>query len=105
MESHEPLVAQAERDIDDVKDEVSVTKERWDKLNTDVDEQLDKMTELNNKFKEITDKIEPIEETITCCEQAVDNLEPIGLDKEKGHDQIHQLDVCTFFMLSIKSPA
>lgn len=101
MKSHEPLVEKAERDVEEVKSDVALTKERWDKLNAEVDERLDKMNDLNNKLKEITERMEPIEEFVTCCEQTLENLEPIGIDKEKGNQQIAELDVCGILWHSV----
>lgn len=101
VKSHEPLVEKAERDVEEVKSDVVLTKERWEKLNAEVDERLDKFNGLNDKLKEINEKLEPIEEYVTCCEQTVENLEPIGIDKDKGHKQIAEIDVCNTFSNNI----
>lgn len=91
--SHEPLVEAAETDTDKVKDEVANTKERWEKLNVTWQERLDNLDDLNKKVEEIDELIEPVEELIACSEQTIENLAPIGLDREKGKEQIADLDV------------
>jgi len=48
---------------------------------------------LNKKVEEIDELIEPVEELIACSEQTIENLAPIGLDREKGKEQIADLDV------------
>ena len=35
----------------------------------------------------------PLEEFIQATEQTIDNLEPFGLDTEKGETQLKELDV------------
>lgn len=89
----EPLVESAETDTDKVHSETETIKDRWNKLNVTWDERLDNLNQLNEKVKEIDEIIEPVEEIITCCEQTLENLEPIGLDKDKGHQQISELEV------------
>ena len=76
-----------------MQSETSTTKDRWEKLNTKWDGRLNDLNDLNDKVKEIDEIIEPVEEVITCCEQTLDNLAPIGLDKDKGHEQIKDLEV------------
>ena len=93
----EPLVESAETDTDKVKSETETTKDRWNKLNVTWDERLNNLNNLNDKVKEIDEIIEPVEEVITCCEQTLENLAPIGLDKDKGHEQIADLEVRKYF--------
>ena len=76
-----------------MKEDVELTTERWEKLIVKLNERLDHLNNLNDKLNEIDEIIEPIEELVTCCEQTVDNLAPIGMDKEKGKDQISDLEV------------
>ena len=98
----EPLVESAETDTDKVQSETETTKDRWNKLNVTWDERLDNLNKLNDKVKEIDEIIEPVEEVITCCEQTLENLAPIGLDKDKGHEQIADLEVRNFINISIR---
>uniref|UniRef100_A0A7M5V1J7 Uncharacterized protein n=1 Tax=Clytia hemisphaerica TaxID=252671 RepID=A0A7M5V1J7_9CNID len=90
--SEEPLVEAAESDTEKVNNEVATTKDRWEKLNVTWDERLDNLQGLKDKVNEIDEIIEPVEEAVVCCEQVVDNLAPIGLDKDKGHEQIDELE-------------
>ena len=93
MACEEPLVESAETDTDKVKSEAATTKDRWEKLNATWNDRLDSLNDLTDKVKEIDEIIEPVEEVIACCEQTLENLAPIGLDKDKGHEQIEDLEV------------
>merc|ERR1712176_846025 len=92
VESHTPLVQTAEVDTEKVVEEVALTTERWNKLTANLDQRSEYFNGLNAKLGEIDEIIEPIEELVSCCEQTVENLAPIGMDQEKGKDQISELE-------------
>lgn len=100
-DTHKPLVEAAEDDTDNVKDEVDSITERYNKLKADIDERWDKYSALKDKLNTVDEQIAPVEETITCCEQALDNQEPVGLDKDRANEQMSELDVSLLCLVEI----
>ena len=101
MDIHQPLVEAAEDDIYEVKDEVDSLTERWENLNVEIDERRDRLSKLNQGLNAMSEKMVPVEEFITSCEQTLDNQEPVGIDKEKSNEQLCELDVSVTRQINI----
>ena len=90
---HKPLVTAAEDDVVDIEEEVKKTTERWVNLNTDFDSQWNELNNICRNLDNVDEQIAPVEEFMTQCEQTLEELEPVGDDKEKAKNQLDKLDV------------
>jgi len=82
----------AECDEEPIKASVASVEERWNDVVAKNDEKMDRIKNVNEKLNSIKNEMEPIEEFFTFCEQSLANQKPIGIDKEKAHEQLAELD-------------
>lgn len=87
----------AECDEEPIKASVASVEERWNDVVAKNDEKMDRIKNVNEKLNSIKNEMEPIEEFFTFCEQSLANQKPIGIDKEKAHEQLAELDVSWIF--------
>ena len=94
MNISKSLIDLAEGDGELVEAGVDNIEKRWDNISGQCEGKLEKLNDIDHQLNEMNKQILPVEEFITFCQQTFCNQTPIGIDKDKAHDQLAELDVC-----------
>ena len=83
----------AKKDNKEIIDEFNDVAERWEKLQVDLSEIIDRLSAVDTLLGEFNDRLKPIDEVIERCEDGLKSVNPLGVDVDKNKAEIQKVEV------------
>lgn len=93
VSSSKPLVEHCQADVGSIENDVSDVQERWDAICSVLHEVQDKIPKMKEAVPVYEEKVKPLEQCLVEANDVLDEVEPFGLDTNKGNEQLNKVKV------------
>lgn len=88
------MVEHCQADVGSIESDVSDIQEQWDAVCSVLHDVQDKIPKMKEAVPAYEEQVKPLEQSLVEAENVLTQLQPFGLDTNKGNEQLSDLKVC-----------